>query len=197
MPIHSQNLSEEEVTKLMTDAFMQNKAGKHKEALDGFLKVGLNTKRQRTENERKVYVCSQTMAVMCYESLGKYEEGFRLSEEMLNGNISDEERKDLQHLYVINGYFVATSYIHKSNRRYAEARELFEKILPLADDDMRQRILPKIPMSWYFEGTAYQLQQKYDEALPCVEEARNGFHELGEIKSEIDATCQIATLLSR
>ena len=97
LPIHSQNLSGEEVTKLMTDAFMQNKEGKHQEALDGFLKVGLNTNRQRTEDERKVYVCSQTMAVMCYESLGKYEEGFRLSENLLNGNISDEERKDLQH----------------------------------------------------------------------------------------------------
>lgn len=178
----------------MTDAFMQNQAGKHQEALDGFLKVGLNTKRQRTEDERKVYVCSQTMAVMCYESLEKYEEGFRLSEELLNGNISDEERKDLQHLYVMNGYFLATSYIHKSNRRYAEAREMFEKILPLADDDMRQRILPKIPLSWYFEGTVYQLQLKYEEALPRVEEARKGYHELGDIKNEIDATCQLANI---
>lgn len=194
LPVHAQNLSEEEVTKLMTDAFLQNQAGKHQEALDGFLKVGQNTKRQRTEDERKVYVCSQTMAVMCYESLGMYEEGFRLSEELLNGNINEEERKDLQHLYVMNGYFVATSYIHKSNRRYAEARVLFEKILPLADDDMRQRILPKIPLAWCFEGTAYQLQQNYDEALPCVEKARKGFHELGEVKNEIDATCQIANI---
>ena len=194
LPVHAQNLSEEEVTKLMTDAFLQNQAGKHQEALEGFLKVGLNTKRQRTEDERKVYVCSQTMAVMCYESLGKYEEGLRLSEELLNGNISDEERKNLQHLYVMNGYFVATSYIHKSNRRYAEARDILARILTYADEDMRHRILPKIPLSWYFEGTVYQLQQKYNEALPCVEEARKGFHEFGEIKNEIDATCQIANI---
>ena len=194
LPVLAQNQSEGEVTKLMTDAFMQNQAGKHQEALDGFLKVGLNTKRQRTEDERKVYVCSQTMAVMCYESLGKYEEGFRLSEELLNGNINDEERKDLQHLYVANGYFVATSYIHKSNRRYAEARELFEKILPLADDDMRQRILPKIPLAWYFEGTLFQLEQKYGEALVCMEKARDGFHEIGETKNEIEAWCQIGTI---
>ena len=194
LPVLPQNLSEEEVTKLMTDAFLQNQAGKYQEALDGFLKVGLNTKRQRTEDERKFYVCSQTMAVMCYESLGKYEEGFRLSEELLNGNISDEERKDLQHLYVMNGYFVATSYIHKNNRRYAEARELFEKILPLADDDMRQRILPKIPLAWYFEGSQFQLEQKYSEALACMEKARDGFHEIGETKNEIEAWCQIGTI---
>ena len=184
LPVFAQNLSEEEVTKLMTDAFLQNQAGKHQEALNGFLKVGQNTKKQRTEDERKVYVCSQTMAVMCYESLGKYDEGFRLSEELLNGNITDEEKKDIQHLYVMNGYFVATSYIHKSNRRYAEARELFEKILPLADDDMRQRILPKIPLAWYFEGTQFQLEQKYGEALACMEKARDGFHKIGETKNE-------------
>lgn len=193
-PVFAQDLSEEEVTKLMTDAFMQNQAGKHQEALDGFLKVGQNAKRQRTKDERKVYVCSQTMAVMCYESLGKYEEGFRLSKELLNGNISDEERNDLQHLYVMNGYFMATSYIHKSSRRYAEARELFEKILPLADNDMRQRILPKIPLAWYFEGSQFQLEQKYSEALACMEKARDGFHEIGETKNEIEAWCQIGTI---
>lgn len=194
MPVLAQNLSEEEVTKLMTDAFLLNQAGKHRDALDGFLKVGQNTRRQRTEDERKVYVCSQTMAVMCYESLGKYEEGFRLSEELLEGNISDEEKKDLQHLCVMNGYFVATSYISKSNRRYADARELFEKILPLADDDMRQRILSKIPLAWYFEGSQFQLEQKYSEALACMEKARDGFHEIGETKNEIEAWRQIGTI---
>ena len=194
MPVLAQNLSEEEVTKLMTDAFLLNQAGKHRAALDGFLKVGQNTRRQRTEDERKVYVCSQTMAVMCYESLGKYEEGFRLSEELLEGNISDEEKKDLQHLCVMNGYFVATSYISKSNRRYADARELFEKILPLADDDMRQRILSKIPLAWYFEGSQFQLEQKYSEALACMEKARDGFHEIGETKNEIEAWCQIGAI---
>ena len=194
MPVLAQNLSEEEVTKLMTDAFLLNQAGKHRDALDGFLKVGQNTRRQRTEDERKVYVCSQTMAVMCYESLGKYEEGFRLSEELLEGNISDEEKKDLQHLCVMNGYFVATSYISKSNRRYADARELFEKILPLADDDMRQRILSKIPLAWYFEGSQFQLEQKYSEALACMEKARDGFHKIGETKNEIEAWCQIGTI---
>ena len=193
LPLMAQSISESDSI-LLTNAFMLNQAGKHKEALEGFLKVGQNTKEQRTEDERKVYVCSQTMAVMCYESLGKYEEGFQLSEELLNGKISDEERKDLQHLYVVNGYFVATSYIHKKNHRYAEARELFEKILPLADEDMRQRILPKIPLSWYFEGTRFQLEQKYGEALACMEKARDGFHKIGETKNEVEVWSQIGTI---
>ena len=195
-PVLAQNLSEEEVTKLMTDAFLQNQAGKHKEALEDFLKVGQNTKKQRTEDERKVYICSQTMAVMCYESLEMYEEGFQLSEELLKGNINEEEKKELEHLYVANGYFIATSYMGKSKRQYEKARYLFEKILPLADKDMRQLILPKLPLAWYFEGTRYQLEQKYGEALACMKKARDGFHEIGETKNEIGAWCQIGFIKS-
>lgn len=179
---------------LLTHAFMLNKAGKYKEALENFLKVGQNTKKQRTEDERQVYVLSQTMAVMCYEHLKQYEEAFRLSESLLNGNVNVDEKKDIQHLYVMNGYFVATSYINKNSRRYADARALLSRILPYADDDMRHRILPKIPLTWYFEGAAYHLRQKYDETLLCYEEARKGFHELGEIKNEIDVNYQIADI---
>ena len=178
----------------MTKAFQDRKAKKNQEALDGFLKVGQNTKGQRNESERQVYVCSQTMAVMCYESLGRYEEGFRLSEELLSGNINERERKDLQHLYVVNGYFVAGSYIQKSNRRYAEARKIYDKILSFADEDMRQRILSRLPTSWYFEGAQLQLEQKYSEALSCMLNARDGFHEIGDAKNEIEVWRQIGTI---
>lgn len=194
IPLLAQNLSEAEVSAIMTQSFQLNKEGKRKEALDGFLKVGLNTKGQRNESERQVYVCSQTMAVMCYESLGRYEEGFRLSEELLSGNINERERKDLQHLYVMNGYFLATSYMQKNQRQYAGARALFEEILPFAEEDMRHRILPKLPLSWYFEGAQLQLEQKYGEALNCMLKARHGFHEIGDSKNEIEVWCQIGTI---
>lgn len=179
---------------LMYNAFMQNQSGNYEEALTRFLQVGQNTKQQRTEDERKTFVLSQTMAAMCCESLKQYEEGFRLSEELLKGNITDEERKDIAYLFVMNGYCMATSYISKESRRYAEARVLFDKILPYADDDMRQRILPKIPLTWYFEGTQYQLEQKYGQAFTCMEKARQGFHDLKSKKNEIEALCQIGTI---
>lgn len=190
----AQNLSEAEVTAIMSKAFQDNKEKNFQDALDGFLTVGKNTKAQRTESERQVYVCSQTMAVMCYESLGRFEEGFQLSEKLLKGNVNDRERKDLQHLYVTNGYLVATSYIHKSKRRYADARILFDKILPLAGEDMRQRILPKLPLAWYFEGAQLQLEQKYTEAIICMERACDGFREIGETRNEIEAWCQIGSM---
>lgn len=192
--LFAQELTEAEVTELLNSAFMQNQAGKHQEALEGFLKVGQNTKKQRTEQERQVYVCSQTMAVMCYEQLKKYQEGFALSEQLLKEKLTDKEKEDILHLYVMNGYFMATSYMKSSNRRYADARAMFEKILPFADENMRNRILPKIPLSWYFEGTVYQVLQQYEDALPCIEEAQKGFHELGETKNEIDAICQLGNI---
>lgn len=192
--LFAQELTEAEVTELLNSAFMQNQAGKHQEALEGFLKVGQNTKKQRTEQERQVYVCSQTMAVICYEQLKKYQEGFALSEQLLKEELKDKEKEDILHLYVMNGYFMATSYMKSSNRRYADARAMFNKILPFADKDMRNRIQPKIPLSWYFEGTVYQVLQQYEEALPCIEEAQKGFHELGETKNEIDAICQLGNI---
>lgn len=194
VPLLAQELTEAEITQIMSDAVQHNKAGKHQEALAGFLKVGQNTKKKRSEVERQIYVLSQTMAIMCYESLKQYEEGFALSEQLLKEKLTDKEKADVQHLYVMNGYFVGTSYMKSSNRRYAEARDVFDKILPFAREDMKNRILLKIPLSWYFEGVAHQLQLQYEDALLCIENARKGFHELGEIKNEISATCQIADI---
>lgn len=194
MSLVAQDLSVAQVTELMNTAFALHKAGNNQEALNGFLTVGKNTKKQRTEDERQVYVCSQTMAVMCYEALRRYEEGFSLSDWLLKGRLTVSEKKDLEHLYVMNGYFLATSYMHNDTRRYAAARAIFDKILPWASADMRERIRTKIPIAWYFEGTLSQMQQKYEEALPCLEEARKGFRELGDTKNELDATCQMGDI---
>lgn len=196
IPLLAQNLSETEVSAIMTKAFQDRKVKNNQEALEGFLLVGKNTKGQRNEAERQVYVCSQTMAVMCYESLGRYDEGFQLSEELLSGNINERERKDLQHLYVTNGYLVAGSYILKNSRRYAEARSLYEKILPFAEDDMRQRILSRMATSWYFEGTQLQMEQKFDKALVCMVNARDGFHTVSDAKNETEAWCQIGSIMN-
>ena len=192
--LFSQELPEDEVTEMMNRAFQLNQVDKHEDALAEFLKAGRYTKKQRSENERMLYVLSQRMAIMCYEQLRKFPEGFALSEKLLKENLTEEERNEVQHLYVTNGYFVAMAYMNRSNRHYEDARSMFDKILIYADANMKKRILSKIPMSWYFEGTAYQLQQKYDKALPCIENARKGFHEIGETENEVDAICQIGNI---
>ena len=192
--LFSQELTEDEVTEMMNRAFQLNQADKHEEALAEFLKAGQYTKKQRSENERMLYMLSQRMAIMCYVQLRKFPEGFALSEKLLKENLTEEERDEIQHLYVTNGYFVAMAYMNRSNRNYEDARSMFDKILIYADANMKKRILSKIPLSWYLEGTAYQLQQKYDKALPCIENSRKGFHEIGETENEVDAICQIGNI---
>lgn len=190
----AQNLTKAEVDELMNQAIEWNKEGKYKEALDGFLKVGMNTAGQRTEEERQTYVCSRLMAIMCYGSLGQYEEGFELSERTLKGILTEEEKNDFLSLYVMNGYFTVLSYLDSESQRYEDARKIINQILPHAEKDMKARILPKIPLSWYFEGAGFQMRQQYDQAMICMKKACKGFHEVGEINNEVDALCQLATV---
>lgn len=190
----TQDLSEAEVVELMNRAFAWNKEGKYKEALDGFLKVGMNTAGQRTEEERQTFIYSRLMAVMCYGSLEQYEEGFELSGQTLKGILAEEERNNFLSLYVMNGYFMVLSYLKSDCQQYENAREIINQILPYADKDMKVRILPKIPLSWYFEGARFQMWQQYEQAKTCMEKAREGFHEVGETDNEVDALCQLATI---
>lgn len=79
LQMQAQTLTEAEVTAKMNEAFALNNAKKTAEALDAFLLVGRNTEQQRNEVEHQVYVCSQTMACMCYETLKRYEEAYLLA----------------------------------------------------------------------------------------------------------------------
>ena len=102
--------------------------------------------------------------------------------------------QNLSKAEVVKRYSAALTMMTKGNRQYAEARRILMEISPHADENLRTRILQKIPMSWYFEGTQFQLEQKYDEALACMEKARDGFHEIGETKNEIEALYRIGSI---
>ena len=192
----SQTVDQALVTTYMNNAFAQYKNCDYQNALVGFLETGKMLENDTSNLNREVYVCSQTMAVMCYENLKLYNDAFKLSERLLKGVLTDQERADLQHLYVTNGYFVAGSYINKNIRRYSDSRELLKTILPFADNDMQSKILPKIPLTWYLEGAQYLIHQQYEKALPCMCEARNGFHEINDTLRQISACYHIGTILS-
>ena len=102
--------------------------------------------------------------------------------------------QNLSKAEVVKRYSAALTMMTKGNRQYAEARRILMEISPHADENLRTRILQKIPMSWYFEGTLFQLEQKYGEALACMEKARYGFHEIGETKNEIEALYRIGSI---
>ena len=143
LQMQAQTLTEAEVTVKMNEAFALNRAEKTAEALDAFLLVGRNTEQQRTDVERQVYVCSQTMACMCYETLKRYEEAYLLAKKLINGRLSENEKKDVAHLYAMNGYMYATGFMLRGNRQLAKARAILEEIMPYADGKVREYALPK------------------------------------------------------
>lgn len=194
LQMQAQALTEAEVTAKMNEAFALNNAKKTAEALDAFLLVGRNTEQQRNEVEHQVYVCSQTMACMCYETLKRYEEAYLLAKKLMSGGLTEKEKNDVAHLYAMNGYMYATSFMHRDNRQLAKARAILEGIMPYADGKVREYALPKIPLSWYFEGIENHQRQMYDEALACYQNALKGFQEQRRVTDEISVLKQIATI---
>ena len=182
IPVFAQNLSEAEVTSTMYRAFELHKAKRYAEALDAFLVVGANLDANKSEVERQVYVCSQTMACACHYSIGQYTEGYQLAKKLIASKLADSEKKDIYHYYVLNGYMIACDYIQKDengNAEYQRGRELLLEIAPYADEELKGYVIPKIPLTWYFEGASHFEKQMFEEALVCFNNAFNGVQELG------------------
>lgn len=191
----AQNLSEAEVTSTMYRAFELHKAKRYAEALDAFLIVGANVDANKSEVERQVYVCSQTMACACHYSIEQYTEGYQLAKKLIAGKLADSEKKDIYHYYVLNGYMIACDFIQRDengNAEYQRGRELLLEIAPYADEQLKGYVLPKIPLTWYFEGASHFEKQMFDEALLCFNNAFNGFQELELTSNAISALKQVA-----
>ena len=195
IPVFAQNLSEAEVTSTMYRAFELHKAKRYAEALDAFLIVGANVDVNKSEVERQVYVCSQTMACACHYSIEQYTEGYQLAKKLIAGKLADSEKKDIYRYYVLNGYMIACDFIQKDengNAEYQRGRELLLEIAPYTDEELKGYVLPKIPLTWYFEGASNFEKQMFDEALLCFNNAFNGFQELGLTSNAISALKQVA-----
>ena len=131
---------------------------------------------------------------MCNETLKRYEEAYLLAKKLMSSGLTEKEKKDVAHLYAMNGYMYATSFMHRDNRQLAKARTILEEIMPYADGKVREYALSKIPMSWYLEGAEYHLSQQYDKALTCYQNALKGFIELRKTDDEISVLRHIAEI---
>lgn len=195
IPVFSQNLSEAEVTSMMYRAFELHKSKRYAEALDAFLIVGANVDAKKSEVERQVYVCSQTMACACHYSIEQYAEGYQLAKKLIAGKLADSEKKDIYRYYVLNGYMIACDCIQKDengNAEYQRGRELLLEIASYADEELKDYVLPQIPLTWYSEGASHFEKQMFEEALVCFNNAFNGFQELGLTSNAISALKQVA-----
>ena len=197
VPISAQTLSDAEVTATMYQAFELHKNKQYSEALDAFLIVGANVDASKSEVERQVYVCSQTMACACYYSIERYDDGYQLAKKLISGKLADSEKKDIYRYYVLNGYMVACDFIQKDENGYAEyrkGRELLYEIAPYADKELKGYVLPKIPLTWYFEGASFFEKQMFEEARVCYDNAFNGFQNLGLTSDAISVLKQVAVV---
>lgn len=194
LQMQAQTMTEDEIMAKLNEASALDNAKKTAEALDAFLLIGKNMEQQRTEVEHQIYVYCQTKACMCYETLNHYEEAYLLAKKLMVGSLTEKEKKDVGHLYAMNGYMYATSFIHGDNRQLAKARAILKEIMPYADGKVREYALPKIPLSWYLEGAEYHLSQQYDKALACYQNALKGFIELRKTDDEISVLRHIAEI---
>ena len=197
VPISAQTLSDAEVTATMYQAFELHKNKQYSEALDAFLIVGANVDASKSEVERQVYVCSQTMACACYYSIERYDDGYQLAKKLISGKLADSEKKDIYRYYVLNGYMVACDFIQKDENGYAEyrkGRELLYEIAPYADKELKGYVLSKIPLTWYFEGASFFEKQMFEEARVCYDNAFNGFQNLGLTSDAISVLKQVAVV---
>jgi CHAT domain-containing protein len=197
VPISAQTLSDAEVTATMYQAFELHKNKQYSEALDAFLIVGANVDASKSEVERQIYVCSQTMACACYYSIERYDDGYQLAKKLISGKLADSEKKDIYRYYVLNGYMVACDFIQKDENGYAEyrkGRELLYEIAPYADKELKGYVLPKIPLTWYFEGASFFEKQMFEEARVCYDNAFNGFQNLGLTSDAISSLKQVAVV---
>ena len=185
LPISAQTLSEAEVTATMNRAFELHKAQRYAEALDAFLVVGANVDANKSEVERQVYVCSQTMACTCYRLIGRYGEGYRLAKKLIAQNkLTERSEKNVYSVYLSNGQEFA-KFLIDSQKDFDRAREILHELnlvkridgLHLLQDNIQFRIY----QSWLKEGELYYCAEKFDEALKCYKIALEGFRKLDNI----------------
>ena len=196
----AQNMTEEEAIVRFNEAYFLLKDEKISDALNLFQIVSENTKLQRSDLEKQIFVRSQSMVCRCYELLGRYKEGFLLGKELLQGQIEEEERQFISYLFAYNGYFYACEFIKRdeNNRsNFIKGREILSEIIPYAEGELKDYVSSKFPLSWYFEGAICEMSQSYDEALSLYENALEGYRELGLVSGEIDVLVEIASVKSQ
>lgn len=192
----AQTLTGDEVLTMLNRASALKQEKKYSEAIKVFAEAGKHLKNYSGEHER--YAMCQVMICSCYFDLGQYKEGYSLAKSMLAGDFGDDEKELIRSQYVLNGYGLACELLKNAKNNSSDcaaARGLFLEILPYASEQWRQKLLPKVPLTWYFQGIIYNEKLQFNEALACYENALKGFKELGQIANEISVLKHMASVM--
>ena len=187
MQMGAQSFNIEDTEKRLSRAIELKKADKTDEALKVFIAVGKETEQKRSDDERKMYVFSQTSACMCLLDLEQYGECFKLTQQLRNENLSDDDREEVDIMYIKSGYNQALNYMRMDNSadNYKIARNILEEISLVADEDTKQIIMQKIYYSYYFEGAHYEINQNYEKSIALYLKALSGFKLIKDDKNII------------
>ncbi len=189
-----QTLTEGQVQETMNNAFALSKAKQYDEAAVAFRSVREATSLKRNADERTLFGISSLMLSTCCYYSNQFDEGYRVAKALLPDVPEGVDRGTVVQYYELNGYCVALDLMKGESRRYDEARQLLEELLPLADADMQERIAKRLPMAWYMQGSTLDIGLSDNEALECFLKAAEGFREIGDKEDELSALVRIASI---
>ena len=126
------------------------------------------------------------------QSLEEYEQKFRRYELLLKREVIDSVREDSIKNFVNDGVYLGFEYTKIG--RYADARIVYDKILPFAKGNYRGRVIHYRALSWYVESRDYQGLQLYETALPYMLKAYDDFHSIKADVWEMKALCDIGMM---
>ena len=194
--MEAQELTKMEIASKWDQAYQLWQANRKAEAVELFLVIGENTKLHRDEEERLRHVNSMMMVCMYYTEKGKHKEGYLLAKDLMHSDLSLTERKNVGLAYSINGYHYACELLKAKKKEETEfscVREIISEIIPYMNEQLKNKALAKIPLSWYFEGVQCGIAQKYDEALIMYDNALAGYRKLGKVEEEISVLKNISS----
>src|SRR5574344_239930 len=123
-----------------------------------------------------------------------HEDAFLLAKKVMTEKLGTSDETEAKNEFVISGITLANTYMSKKEEKFKEARNIFQEILPYACEEPAQLIRRRIAYCWYMEGTLYEMRQQHGMALNCLENARQGYHELSNVKDETMTLCEIGYL---
>ena len=79
-------------------------------------------------------------------------------------------------------------------RKFNEARTLLNGIQPNVSSEIKNKLTQYISLVWYFEGSCYAQELQNQQAIHCMQNAREGFKSIGHKRYEANALFHIGNL---
>ncbi len=198
----AQQLSPQEITATMNQGFALSDAKKPAEALEAFLTVGRNLENAQTDVERKVYVCSMTMAAMCYKKLERWKECYDLSVKLMALPMGDKERKDVEWGYVYSACMYASNFTRKANtpEERQRGRQILTEAEPHANAKLAKYVHSGLAHAWYVEASDCFMKSDWKKSYDYFMKAKEEYVKCGKYEdaaSALSAATSCMTNLDR